>query len=305
MRLIVFGLCTLLLTQAVRAQTEPSKSLINSLPRDKSPEQLLALLALNLGIAKFNDGTNDRAVHYLIQSKRLDPDLLNARLYLATVYAAQYVPDTPSEENISHAEAAVQEFRAALQIAPENLSAIDGLGSILFQMGKTPFDSAKLDESKSSFKKHIQIAPRDPEPYYWVGVVDWTSSYRTNRVLRDQLNNQAKQKALSETDPLPPEQRMTYAKEFGPTIDEGIDCMRQATELRSNYDDAMAYLSLLYRRKADTVENPGERAQFLKMADDLIDKVKDIKQKRAEHRADPESERWEEFMRIPSCALRR
>ena len=63
--------------------------------------------------------------------------------------------------------------------------------------------------------------------------------------------------------------------------------MQRAMDLHPDYDDAMAYLNLLYRRKADTVEKQDERAQFLKMADDLIDKVKEIKKKRAE--AQPQS----------------
>jgi len=44
----------------------------------------------------------------------------------------------------------------------------------------------------------------------------------------------------------------------------------------------MAYLNLVYRRKADTARSEGEREQLVKMADDLVDKVKDIKEKRAE-----------------------
>jgi hypothetical protein len=43
----------------------------------------------------------------------------------------------------------------------------------------------------------------------------------------------------------------------------------------------MAYLNLLYRRKADTVESAEERATLVKQADDLVDKVKEVKQKRA------------------------
>ena len=43
-----------------------------------------------------------------------------------------------------------------------------------------------------------------------------------------------------------------------------------------------AYLNLLYRRKADMVESADERASYQKQADELVDKVKEIKQKRAE-----------------------
>jgi hypothetical protein len=65
-------------------------------------------------------------------------------------------------------------------------------------------------------------------------------------------------------------------------VDEGIAALQKAIELRADYDDAMAYLNLLYRRKADMVESADERDNLLRQADALVDKVKEIKQKRAE-----------------------
>lgn len=44
----------------------------------------------------------------------------------------------------------------------------------------------------------------------------------------------------------------------------------------------MAYLNLLYRRKADTVWQEDESEHRLTMADDLIDQLKEIKQKRTQ-----------------------
>jgi hypothetical protein len=72
-------------------------------------------------------------------------------------------------------------------------------------------------------------------------------------------------------------------------VDEGIADLKKAIELRPDYDDAMAYLNLLYRRKADMVESADERASLQKQADELIDKVKEIKQKRAEQPQPPAS----------------
>jgi hypothetical protein len=42
----------------------------------------------------------------------------------------------------------------------------------------------------------------------------------------------------------------------------------------------MAYLNLMYRRKADMVESAEERENLKKQAEDLVEKVKEIKQKR-------------------------
>ncbi len=36
-----------------------------------------------------------------------------------------------------------------------------------------------------------------------------------------------------------------------PLVDEGLQYLNQAVANRPNYDDAMAYLNLIYRRKAD------------------------------------------------------
>jgi hypothetical protein len=57
--------------------------------------------------------------------------------------------------------------------------------------------------------------------------------------------------------------------------------IQKATELRSDYADAMAYQNLLLRQKADQVD-ASTRASLEKQADDLLEKVKVIKQKQAE-----------------------
>jgi len=51
--------------------------------------------------------------------------------------------------------------------------------------------------------------------------------------------------------------------------------------LRPDYADAIAYQSLLLRQKAD-MSDTATRASLEKQADDLLDKVKEIKQKIAE-----------------------
>jgi hypothetical protein len=81
---------------------------------------------------------------------------------------------------------------------------------------------------------------------------------------------------------LPWDLRQQYAREYGPTIEEGIESLKRAISIRPDYDDAMAYLNLLYRRKADIVAGDDDREELLKMADDLVDRVKEIKTQRAQ-----------------------
>ena len=236
---------------------------------------------LNKGVAAFKNGQYDAAVEDFKQAKDLDPSLLNARLYLATAYASQYIPGAPSEQNKNIGRQAIQEFKDILGTNPDNLSAIDGIGSILFQMAGTPYDPKLFEESKTYHQKHIQLKPEDPEPYYWIGVIDWTLAFRANSEMRKEYNEKNIRKQVRDTEPLPAAIRDEYLAKYGTLIDEGISDLQKAISIRPDYDDAMAYLNLLYRRKADTVASADERASLLKQADDLVDRVKEVKQKRA------------------------
>jgi tetratricopeptide (TPR) repeat protein len=237
---------------------------------------------LNKGVTAFKNGQSDAAIEDFKQAKEADPDLLNARLYLATAYASLYIPGAPSQENMARGNQAIAEFKEVLDKDPNNISAIDGIGSILFQMGGQPFDPKKFEESKTYHQKHIQLKPEDPEPYYWIGVIDWTLAFRANGEMRMDYNKNNIRKQVKDTDPLPGAIRSEYASKYGPLIDEGITDLQKAISIKPDYDDAMAYLNLLYRRKADMVESKEEREALLKQADDLVDKVKEIKQKRSE-----------------------
>lgn len=236
---------------------------------------------LNKGVAAFKNGQYDDAVDKFQKAVEADPDLATARLYLATAYATQYIPGAPSDQNKKVGEQAVAVFKDVLDRDAKNLNAIDGIGSILFQMAGTPYKPEMFEESKKYHQMHIQIKPEDPEPYYWIGVINWTLAFRGNAEIRKDYNEKNLKKQVREDDPLPPAARDQYLSKFGTVIDEGIDNLKKAIDLRPDYDDAMAYLNLLYRRKADTVSSMDEREALKKQADDLVDKVKEVKQKRA------------------------
>jgi len=246
-------------------------------------DKLKARDLLNKGVAAYRDGKFDQSIEDFKQAKDLDPTLTNARLYLATAYATQYIPGAPSDDNIRMGQAAVKEFQDVLSADPNNISAIDGIGSILYNMAGTPYKREMFEESKTYHMKHIALKPEDPEPYYWIGVIDWTLTYRSNLEMRGKWRlAHLTAKTLKDDEPMPPDVRADYSKENSPLIEEGITNLKKALELRPDYDDAMAYLNLLLRRKADESATPDERASLLKEADQLVDKAKEIKQKKME-----------------------
>jgi len=251
-------------------------------------DKLKARDLLNKGVNAYKGAQFDVAIEDFKQAKELDPTLMNAQLYLATAYASQYIPGAPSADNVRNGEQAISEFKAILDKDPNNLSALDGIGSILYNMAGTPFDASKMQDSKTYHEKHISLKSDDPEPYYWVGVIDWSLAYRGNKDAREEYNSTAK-KTIKDSDPMPAPLATEFNSKFGQAVDEGINDLKKAIEIKPDYDDAMAYLNLLYRQKADMETSAEGRDADLKNADDLVDKVKAIKQKKMENPQQPTS----------------
>lgn len=243
-------------------------------------DKLRARDKLNKGVNAYKNAQFDVAIEDFKEAEKYDPTLTNAQLYLAAAYANQYIPGAPSPENVRNGQSAIDAYKAILQDKPDNLAAIDGIGSILFHIGTSPYDEAKLNESKSYQEKHIQLKADDPDPYYWIGVIDWSIAYRGNKDMRDAYNRTSK-KQIKETDPMPPALAKQFSEKYGSTIDDGVTQLQKAITLKSDYDDAMAYLNLVYRQKADMETTASARDADLQEADNLVDRVKAIKQKKA------------------------
>lgn len=237
---------------------------------------------LNKGVQAFKAGQYDTAIEHFQKAMQLDPGLKNAQLYLGTAYASEYIPGAPSDENIRMGKQAIQVFQDVLAKDPKNLTAIDYIGSLLYNMGATPFDAQKFEDSKAYYQKHIHLNPKDAVPYYWVGVDDWTLAFRANKQMRADYNLSAK-KRLEDIDPLPRSLSAEFAQKYGRAVQEGIDALNIAIQLRPDYDDAMSYLNLLLRQKADMEASADAREADLKQADELAGKVNTIRQKRMEN----------------------
>ena len=66
-------------------------------------------------------------------------------------------------------------------------------------------------------------------------------------------------------------------------VQEGIDNLNKALQLRPDYDDAMAYMNLMYRERADIqCDDPAARAADLKTADEWVDKTMADQESKAE-----------------------
>jgi tetratricopeptide (TPR) repeat protein len=134
----------------------------------------------------------------------------------------------------------------------------------------------KFDDAKNYYRKAAEMDPNDPEVYYSIGVIDWTQSYQPRMEERAKLG-------LKPEEPLKDKKVCASLKEkSGSVIPDGIETLNKALQLRPDYDDAMAYMNLMYREKADLeCDDPAARAADLKTADQWVDKTLEVKKAKA------------------------
>jgi tetratricopeptide (TPR) repeat protein len=233
-------------------------------------DKLRARDQLNKGVNSYKNARYEEAIDHFQQAVTLDPSLLNARLYLATAYAQQYIPGVDAEDNNRLGQQAIDQYKAVLERDPKSINSVKGIAYIYLQM-------KKFEDAKTYYRKALEIDPNDPEPYYSVGVIDWTQTYQPRMEERAKLGMKSEE-ALKDKKVC-----AALKDKNSANIQEGIDALNKALQLRPDYDDAMAYMNLMYREKADVeCEDPAARAADLKTADDWVDKTMATKKAKAE-----------------------
>jgi TonB family protein len=189
----------------------------------------------------------------------------------------QYSPGDPTKENLKLGNEALADFKSQLESNPNDGATVEKIGALLFQMAGTPFDPAKFEESKKYYRRQITLLPNNPDPYYMIGCIDWVVAFRANAEMRRDYNKEHLSSQVKDSEALPAAVRNEYASRYAVMVNEGIDSLKKALALSPDDPDVLAYLNLLYRRKADLAESEAERTAFLKQADELVDKASTMK----------------------------
>ena len=105
-------------------------------------------------------------------------------------------------------------------------------------------------------------------------MLDWAICFpRAQTVRKDHNIDHAKDPAHPDVLPVIPEKfRKSLAEENGPLVEEGLNALTKAIELKPNDTDSMAYLNLMYRQKAEIDPDDQTRQADLKLAEDWVNK---------------------------------
>src|SRR5712671_5276213 len=83
-------------------------------------DKLRARDQLNKGVASYKNSKYEQAIDHFKEAVALDPSLQNARLYLATAYAQQYIPGVEAEDNTRLGQQAIDQYKAVLERDPKS-----------------------------------------------------------------------------------------------------------------------------------------------------------------------------------------
>jgi tetratricopeptide (TPR) repeat protein len=225
---------------------------------------------LNKGVQAYKSARYPEAVEHFKISVDLDPTFPTARLYLATAYMMQYIPGADSPENNRMAKAAEDQFFEVLNQDPKSTVAMASIASL-------KLNQKKFDEAAAWYKKLIAVDPNNKEAYYSLGFIAWSKWYPALMTARAKLG-------MKQEEDGPIKDKKVVAslrEEYSNVIEEGIKNLEKALEIDKEYDDAMAYLNLLIRERADLAANAEQYKKEVEVADGWVQKALETKKIKA------------------------
>jgi tetratricopeptide (TPR) repeat protein len=150
-------------------------------------------------------------------------------------------------EDSGEYELAEQTFLKAKEIRPNDPAVHMQLAGFYNRQGD-------FEQTIAALNERIRIEPNNPEAHHTVATYYWDKAYRDFR-----LNDK---------------QKMQY-------VQDGIQAVNKAIEIKSDYMEAIAYKNLLLRLQANLEKDPARQQALLKEADALRDKATELRKQKA------------------------
>jgi tetratricopeptide (TPR) repeat protein len=222
------------------------------------------------GVQAFRQAHYDEAIAHFEQAVAFDPDLVVARMYLAATYLQVFEPGVDTPENVVLATRALEQYSEVLRSNPSDVESLKGLAYLKLQLNE-------FDEAKEAYAKAIGLNPADPELLYAAAVANWSNANGGIAAEKAKLD------AETEYSLIVSEGCSDVRTRFLPEIDSGIAMLNKAISLRKDYVDAMTYMDMLYRLRAEL--ECGSKKNFkadIKQSNEWADRAAAARKKQAE-----------------------
>src|SRR5581483_1959349 len=214
------------------------------------------------GIEAYRNGRYAAAAGHFTAVLQMDPGYVDARLYLATAYMVQYVPGSQDPNNLHLALKAIDEFQEVLNLDPEHELALSSIASLYYRQ-------KKYDDATEWYEKLTSLDPDNKEAWYSLGVIAWNRFYPAQQAARSKAG-------MKQDDPGPlPDSaaRQDLRQRYSAIVGAGIENLKKALTIDPRYEDAMSYLNLLMRERADWLDSAEEYRKEIAAADVWVAKA--------------------------------
>jgi tetratricopeptide (TPR) repeat protein len=223
------------------------------------------------------------------EALRLDPDETKLHKHIGISYMGMYQPGSKHPKDLEFAQKAIDNLKQYSAAYPEDTKSLEYLVSMYLNteryddaiafyqnelLKRNPKDVkamqslARLYFKKGDFdngvlwlKKQLEIEGNNPEVYYLIGVQAWDRSYN-----------------FPDLDPA------LRAK----AVEDGLQALNKAIELKPNYFEAVSYINLLYREKAKMETDPVKKQEYTDTANKYLQQALEMR-KAAQDKAKAEA----------------
>jgi tetratricopeptide (TPR) repeat protein len=212
------------------------------------------------------------------EAMRLDPAETKLNKHIGIAYMGLYQPGSKHPKDLEFAQKAIEHLKTYVAAYPDDKKVLEYLVSMYLNteryddainfyqneiLKRDPKDSkamqsvAMLYFKKGDFdngvlwlKKRLEIEGNNPEVYYLIGVQAWDRSYN-----------------FPDLDPI------LRAK----IVEDGLQSLNKAVELKPDYFEAISYINLLYREKAKMEPDPVKKQEFTDTANKYLQQALEMR----------------------------
>jgi TonB family protein len=228
---------------------------------------------INRGVQEFQAARYPQAVAAFERAVAIDPSNVSAQLYLGTAYMQQFIPGAESPENLRVVEAAHAHFLRVLDLDHSNKVALASIASLYL-------NQKKWDDAQQWYEKLTAADPNNADAYYSMGFIAWSRWYPAYGKARAGLGMRPEEPGPIKDAGV----RADLTARYGPVLESGLRALEKALEINPQYDDAMAYMNLLIRERADLRDTAEECKRDVAIADEWVQKALATKKAKAERR---------------------
>jgi tetratricopeptide (TPR) repeat protein len=223
------------------------------------------------------------------EAMRLDPKEVKLNKHIGIAYMGLYQPGSKHPKDLEYAQKAIDHLKTYIEAFPDDKKTLEYLVSMYLNterfddaiafyqneiLKRDPRDTKAMnsvsmlyfkkgdfDNGETWLRKRLEIEGNNPEVYYLIGVQAWDRSYN-----------------FPDLDPAL----------RGKIVEEGLQALNKAIEIKPDYFEAVSYINLLYREKAKMEQDPAKKQEYIDTANKYLQQALEMR-KAAQEKAKAEA----------------